>query len=245
VEPSADAGLAEFRCLGASRTDVGPKAREQHAWAATHIKAGLGGTRVDLLDRDDVAGWLDDLAECGELARRSIQICRTILRAVLYDAVEERLLRRNPAARAGMPREVTRPDRQRDVDAWHESRWPGSSSTPPTRSSRVASIWTLSIGPADEPLTGGRCGSNPPPTHITSEPILAEEEAIISWAMDAQAKPPAPSCTVQGKGLDVLQADAAAALAGADRLVIVVGAAGAGKTTTMLRAVDDLADGGR
>jgi hypothetical protein len=69
VEPSADAGLAEFRCLGASRTDVGPKAREQHAWAATHIKAGLGGTRVDLLDRDDVAGWLDDLAECGELAR--------------------------------------------------------------------------------------------------------------------------------------------------------------------------------
>jgi integrase len=104
----------------ASRTDVGPKAREQHAWAATHIKAGLGGVRVDLLDRDDVAGWLEDLAEGGELARRSIQICRTILRAVLNDAVEEGLLRRNPAARVGMPREVARPDRQRDVDAFDE-----------------------------------------------------------------------------------------------------------------------------
>jgi integrase len=104
----------------ASRTDVGPKAREQHAWAATHIKAGLGGMRVDLLDRDDVAGWLDDLATGGELARRSIQICRTILRAVLNEAVEEGLLRRNPAARVGMPRAVARPDRQRDVDAWDE-----------------------------------------------------------------------------------------------------------------------------
>jgi integrase len=104
----------------ASRTDVGPKAREQHAWAATHIKSGLGGMRVDLLDRDDVAGWLDDLAKGGELARRSIQICRTILRAVLNDAVEEGLLRRNPAVRVGMPRQVTRPDRQRDVDAWDE-----------------------------------------------------------------------------------------------------------------------------
>ena len=104
----------------ASRTDVGPKAREQHAWAATRIKAGLGGMRVDLLDRDDVARWLDDLATGGELARRSIQICRTILRAVLNDAVEEGLLRRNPAARLGMPRQVARPDRQRDVDAWDE-----------------------------------------------------------------------------------------------------------------------------
>ena len=39
----------------------------------------------------------------------------------------------------------------------------------------------------------------------------------------------------------MLQADAAAAVAGADRLVLVVGPAGAGKTTTLERAVDDLA----
>ena len=85
----------------------------------------------------------------------------------------------------------------------------------------------------------------PTAAHITSEPILAEEEAVLTWAMEAQAEPPAPSCTVHGEGLDVLQADAAAAVAGADRLVIVVGPAGTGKTTTMLRAVDDLAAQGR
>ena len=59
--------------------------------------------------------------------------------------------------------------------------------------------------------------------------------------MDAQVDEPAPSPTVVRAGLDVLQADAAAAVAGADRLVIVVGPAGTGKTTTFERAVDDLA----
>jgi conjugative relaxase-like TrwC/TraI family protein len=77
--------------------------------------------------------------------------------------------------------------------------------------------------------------------HFTSDAILAEEESVLAWAMDAQADEPAPSPTVARAGLDVLQADAAAAVAGADRLVIVVGPAGAGKTTTLERAVDDLA----
>ena len=104
-----------------SRNDVGLKAREQHAWAAKHIKEGLGGLRIDALDRDDVARWLDGLATGGRLARRSVQLCRTILRAVLADAVEEGLIRRSPAARVGMPRQVVKPDRQREVDAWDEA----------------------------------------------------------------------------------------------------------------------------
>ena len=41
-------------------------------------------------------------------------------------------------------------------------------------------------------------------------------------------------------GLDVLQADAAASVAGDDRLVLVVGPAGAGKTRMLAAAVDDL-----
>lgn len=41
-------------------------------------------------------------------------------------------------------------------------------------------------------------------------------------------------------GLDVLQADAAAAVAGEDRLVLVVGPAGTGKTTMLRYAADDL-----
>ena len=80
---------------------------------------------------------------------------------------------------------------------------------------------------------------------FTSEAILAEEERILTWALDAHADQPAPSPTVRTDGLDVLQADAAAAVAGHDRLVVVVGPAGAGKTTMLARAVDDLHRQGR
>ncbi len=77
--------------------------------------------------------------------------------------------------------------------------------------------------------------------HFTSDTILAEEERVLAWAMDAQADGPEPSTTIDRAGLDVLQADAAAAVAGSDRLVLVVGPAGTGKTTALERAVDDLA----
>ena len=76
--------------------------------------------------------------------------------------------------------------------------------------------------------------------HLTTEQILAEEEGIVVWATDAQLADPAPSTTVDVVGLDVCQADAARAIAGHDRLVVVVGPAGAGKTTMLERAVADL-----
>ena len=80
---------------------------------------------------------------------------------------------------------------------------------------------------------------------FTSDAVLAEEERILSWALDVHADQRAPSPTVDTAGLDVLQADAAAAVAGHDRLVVVVGPAGAGKTTMLARAVDDLHRHGR
>jgi integrase len=43
-----------------------------------------------------------------------------VLRAALADAVEVGDLRRSPAARVGMPRQVAKPNRQREVDAWTE-----------------------------------------------------------------------------------------------------------------------------
>jgi integrase len=101
-----------------SRSDVTLKAREQYEWAIPHIEAGLGAIRLDRLDREDVARWLDDLASAGHLSWRSIQICRTVLRAALADAVEEGLLRRSPAARVPMPRAVAKPPKQKEVDAW-------------------------------------------------------------------------------------------------------------------------------
>jgi conjugative relaxase-like TrwC/TraI family protein len=80
--------------------------------------------------------------------------------------------------------------------------------------------------------------------HITTEAILAEEEHIASWALAAQADGSLPSTTVDVGHLDVLQADVARAVAGLDQLVLVVGPAGTGKTTTLRAAIDDL-DGHR
>ena len=105
----------------AGRVDVSSKARMQYEWAASHIKVGLGAIRVDRLDRDDVARWLDGLAAGGKMSRRSIQILRMVLRAALADAVELGDLRRSPAARVGMPRQVVKPDREREVDAWDDA----------------------------------------------------------------------------------------------------------------------------
>ena len=100
--------------------------------------------------------------------------------------------------------------------------------------------------PADRRASDGRSvWIEPTAPRFTSEAVLAEEEFIVSWAMDAQADPPARSTTVNRSGLDVLQAHAAAAVAGEERLVLVVGPAGAGKTRTLTAAVDDLHRHGR
>ncbi|MGE0306549.1 MAG: MobF family relaxase [Acidimicrobiia bacterium] len=85
----------------------------------------------------------------------------------------------------------------------------------------------------------------PTAPHITSEHVLAEEEYVLSWAIDAQTADPQPSPTVDRGGLDVLQADVAAAVAGYDRLVLAVGPAGTGKTTTLRAAAADLNRQGR
>ena len=42
---------------------------------------------------------------------------------------------------------------------------------------------------------------------------------MLAWAMDAQSADPSPSTTVNIDGLDIVQADVAAAVAGQDRLV--------------------------
>ncbi len=76
--------------------------------------------------------------------------------------------------------------------------------------------------------------------HVTSEEILAQEERILTWAIDAHTTDPHPSPSVVSGGLDVMQHDAAAAVAGNDRLVLIVGPAGTGKTTMLRAAVNDL-----
>ena len=80
----------------------------------------------------------------------------------------------------------------------------------------------------------------PTAPRFTSDCVLAQEEEIITWATVAQQFPPRPSTTLNDDGLDVLQAEAAAAVAGHDELALVVGPAGAGKTRMLAAAVDDL-----
>jgi conjugative relaxase-like TrwC/TraI family protein len=85
----------------------------------------------------------------------------------------------------------------------------------------------------------------PVAAHVTSHQVLAQEEAILAWTLDAQLVDPEPSRTIDRAGLDVLQASAAAAVAGHDDLVVIVGPAGAGKTTMLRAAVSDLRAHGR
>src|SRR5690606_4239512 len=74
----------------------------------------------------------------------------------------------------------------------------------------------------------------------TSEHVLAQEEHIITFALDAQTPHPSPSTTIVDPRLDDGQRTAARAVAGYDRLVVVVGPAGAGKTSMLEAAVRDL-----
>jgi integrase len=104
----------------AGRLDVSNKTRLQYEWAAGHIRTGIGAIRVDRLDREDVARWLEGLATGGQFSRRSIQIFRMVLRAAFADAVDVGELRRSPAARVGLPRQVAKPSRQREAEAWTE-----------------------------------------------------------------------------------------------------------------------------
>ncbi len=57
-------------------------------------------------------------ASAGTLSRRSVQICRNVLRASLADAVEEGLIPRSPAARVALPRTVAKPVKEKLVQAW-------------------------------------------------------------------------------------------------------------------------------
>jgi conjugative relaxase-like TrwC/TraI family protein len=98
----------------------------------------------------------------------------------------------------------------------------------PVRASDGRSIW---IAPT-EPF-------------LTHERVLAQEERILTFALEAHDPPAAPSVALDREGLDVLQADAAAAVAGQDQLVLVIGPAGTGKTAALRRAVEDLHQHGR
>ena len=93
----------------------------------------------------------------------------------------------------------------------------------PTRASDGRSIWI-----------------DPHFRHLTHDRVLAQEERILTYVLDAQDPEPRPSATVDTSSLDPMQADVARAVAGHDAVVLVVGPAGTGKTTTLTAANADL-----
>jgi len=84
----------------------------------------------------------------------------------------------------------------------------------------------------------------PSARHHTSPEILVQEERIVSWAIEAQLEP-ATYAPVPPARLDVMQREAASMVAGHDRLVLIVGPAGAGKTEMLGAAARDLSVQGR
>jgi len=112
-------GWVVDRWVGA-KTDITEKSQMQNRWAGGHIGTALGAVRLDQLDRDDIGAWYEQMAVGGVLNKRSITIIRRVLRAALEDAVDEGLIRRNPAARVPVPKKVIKPERPREVDAWDD-----------------------------------------------------------------------------------------------------------------------------
>jgi integrase len=102
----------------ASKTSITVKARQQYEWAAGHIEAGIGAIPLSRLDRADITEWIDALAAGGRLSRRGVQICRTVLRAALAEAVDEGLIPRSPAALVSLPRTVAKPVKVKEVTTW-------------------------------------------------------------------------------------------------------------------------------
>ena len=104
----------------ASRVDVSRETRMQYEWAGERI---VRGPRRDP-SRPTRPRRRRPLARRPRrrrpLPRRSIQIFRMVLRAVLAEAVESGEIRRNPAARVGMPRQVAKPGLERETEAWTE-----------------------------------------------------------------------------------------------------------------------------
>ena len=86
-----------------------------------------------------------------------------------------------------------------------------------------------------------RCGSSQPRRTSPARPCSPRRNACSPGRSTPRSADPQPSTTVDIGDLDVLQANAAAAVAGHDRLVLVVGPAGAGKTSALRSAVADLA----
>jgi conjugative relaxase-like TrwC/TraI family protein len=186
---------------------------EAAGWTAELLTEAIEAAGRELTDRPEPKVTVDAVLEV--MSAKASTWCRAdVLRAICD--------RQRPVAEMPAERWLTVVERAADRVVEHCVDLDPTGSTT-RRGSDGRSVWI-------EPTAPG----------LTCEAVLVEEEAIITWAIDAQSAEPAPSTTVDTDGLDVFQADAAGAVAGWDELVLVVGPAGAGKTAMLARARQDL-----
>ena len=237
--------VAEFRQReGRHPTRFEHAALEREAAADTRLRKTANGV-ADLPGR-----WRSEAAAIGitpqGLGRSIHEAARTTMQPVkasVADVIEDLSAGRSAWHRMDVLRAVTdrlRPQRGMSGDRWAQQLGRAvdrvldhcvmldPDGDGPRRRSDGRSVWIEPVAP-----------------QVTSHQVLAQEEAILSGVADAQLDDPSPSATVNRGGLDVLQFSAAAAVAGEDRVVVIVGPAGTGKTTTLAAAVTDLGWQGR
>ena len=239
VDDSLEVKLDEFRVRqGRDPTRWERAALTRQAAADTRgHKTGLGVTNL-------TGRWRREAGSVGWNVDRVLetigQIDRDVERSVTVDDVVERLsMMGSTWGRADVTRTICDLQPARSMAA---GRWAALLE----RATDQVLDSCINLDPADliarrrdgdgrsvwiEPVTG----------QYTSGAIIAQEEHILTWAYDRQSADPTPSVTVQVGGLDVMQADATRAVAGSDALVLIEGPAGAGKTTMLNRAVEDMA----
>jgi hypothetical protein len=230
--------VAEFvDCEGRAPSRFEHAALEREAAKDTrHKKSGVGVT--DLVTRwqteAEAVGWTAErLSEAIELGGRDV----TGRPRVTVDQIVESLSA-SAWCRADVLRAIC--DVQRPVSLMSAQRW---LAVLERAADRVVEH-CVDLDPPNSTVLRRSDGQSvwiePTAPGLTSDAILAQEEEVVAWAIEAQLDDPAPSTTVDVDGLDVAQADAATAVAGHDALVLVVGPAGAGKTRMLTAAREDL-----
>ena len=221
VEAALADKLDEFR----TREGRDPTTRERAAMgreAAVDTRSKKSGAAVE----DLAARWTGEAAGLGWDARSVWSAVRNAARldhtppqvTTLTDLIDDLSANGSAWSRADIVRAVVDAAPVRPMSA---TRWA-------SEVERVTDRMVASLVDLDAPASGAaRAGDGrsvwiePTAARFTSERVLAEEEHVLTWAMDRQVDEPTPSDMLDPEDLEVMQAGGAAAVAGRDRLVLI------------------------
>ncbi len=242
VDVETDARIGEFEAReGRQPSRFERAAIEREAAADTRVKK-TGTAAADL--RTD---WRKEAADLGHTPRSVIDAVRLAgerqpapAKTTVAEIVSALSERKSVWHDLDVLREIT--DRFQPRGGIAGDRWAG------VLDRALAQVLDACVG-LDPEQGGGADGRGSDGRSVWIEPVaprwssqrvIDQELDLLAWTLGAQDPEPSPSMTVERGGLDVLQAAAAAEVAGRDRLVLIIGPAGAGKTSMLTAAIDDL-----